>query len=127
MNIFKCMAVTAFFLLTATLASALDTAPYSAESFATAQSAGKSVALHFHADWCPVCKVQANVLNALKMDKTLNTSVLVVNYDSEKALAKQLKVASQSTLIVFKGHNETARIAGVTDADKIKATLLSAN
>lgn len=108
------------------LVQALDTQPYSAQALAAAQQAGQPVALHFHADWCPTCRQQTTVLNQLKADPALKLTVLVVNYDDEKALRKSLQVRTQSTFIVYRGAAEKARIAGETAPDKIRAALQAA-
>jgi thiol-disulfide isomerase/thioredoxin len=105
---------------------ALDIQPYSAKALADAQTAGKPVALHFRADWCPTCKAQDKALSSLKADKNLNIAILDVDYDKEKALEKKLGVEMQSTLIVYKGSAEKGRIAGETSPDKIKAALQTA-
>ena len=44
---------------------ALDVNPYSAAALAEAQKADKSVALHSRADWCPTCRAQDKLLNAM--------------------------------------------------------------
>lgn len=107
-------------------AQALETQPYTAQALASAQQAGQPVALHFHADWCPTCRQQTTVLNQLKTDPALKLTVLVVNYDTEKDLRKALQVRTQSTVIVYKGAAEKARIAGETAPDKIRAALQAA-
>ncbi len=119
--------VTALACLLAPLAAhALDVQPYSAEALAAAQSAGKPVALHFHAPWCPTCRAQAKVFDSLKPDASLPLPLLVADYDSERALRQKLGVRTQSTLIVWRGTAETARLAGETDADRLRAALRSA-
>lgn len=107
------------------LALALDIQPYSAQTFADFQNAGKPVALHFHADWCPTCRAQDKVFNGWKGDAAVPGTLLVVNFDNERALKKQMGVRSQSTLIVFKGKAETARLAGETDPRKLADALAS--
>jgi len=107
-------------------AFALEVRPYSPEYFAAAQAAGKPVALHFHADWCPVCRAQENVFDSLEKDKEFAMTLLVVDYDNEKELKRKLKVRSQSTVIVYRGKVEKARLAGESSPDKIKAALRSA-
>ncbi|MBQ0929110.1 thioredoxin family protein [Ideonella sp. 3Y2] len=110
----------------APLAQALETLPYTAQALAAAQQAGQPVALHFHADWCPTCRQQTTVLKQLKADPALKLTVLVVNYDNEKDLRKALQVRTQSTVIVYRGATEKARIAGETAPDKIRAALQAA-
>lgn len=115
-------------LLTASAASfALDIKPYSAQALSAEQQAGKPVTLHFHADWCPTCRAQEKVFQQWKGDASVSGTLLVVNYDNEKELKKQLGVRRQSTLIAYHGSVEKARLAGETDAGKLRAALLSAN
>ena len=108
------------------LAQALTMAPYSPEALAKAQAAGQPVALHFRADWCPTCRAQDKVLDSLKSDATLNITVLAVDYDKEVNLKKQDKVRAQSTFIVYKGTQETARMVGETSPEAVRAVLRSA-
>ena len=115
-------------LLTASAASfALDIKPYSPQALSAEQQAGRPVTLHFHADWCPTCRAQDKVLQQWKGDASVPGTLLVVDYDKEKELRKQLGVRMQSTLIVYRGSVEKARVAGETDADKLRAAVLSAN
>ena len=110
--------------LIAASALAGEIKPYSEAAFAEAKAAGKTVLLDFHADWCPVCKKQGPVLGGLvREDKLKDIAAFKVNYDDETALKKQLKVTSQSTLIVFKGEKLVSRAVGVTDKDKIRALI----
>ena len=118
--------ILAALLLAAPLVHALEIAPYTADKLAAAQAAGKPVALHFHADWCPTCRAQAKTLAALTADKALDLTVLVANYDTEKALKHTYGVREQSTLIVFRGRDEKARLVGETTAPKISAALKAA-
>jgi thioredoxin 1 len=113
--------------LLASAAQALTIKPYSAADLSAAQNAGEAVAVHFHADWCPTCKSQSKAFESLKADPALDkVTLLVANYDNEKDLKKDLKVRSQSTLVVFKGKDEVARNGGDTDPAKLKTTLSSA-
>lgn len=116
-------------LLTATLlvafsswATALELKPFSAEKLSMLQQQGKPVAVHFHADWCATCVNQSKSLDTLKSDPQLNTmTVLVADYDKEKALRKSLKVSKQSVMVVFKGTEEITRVNGKTQPNDIKA------
>ena len=110
----------------ASLAFALDIQPYAAETLAARQKAGEAVALHFHADWCPTCRAQEKVFNVWKGDAAVPGTLLVVNFDKERELKRQLGVRSQSTVIVYKGGKETGRLAGETDPAPLRAVLGSA-
>lgn len=112
--------------LSTNLAFALDIQPYSAKSLADLQQAGKPVALHFHADWCPTCRAQEKVFNGWKGDAAVPGTLLVASYDNERELKKQFGVRNQSTVIVFKGSKETARVGGATDPAKLRTALQSA-
>ena len=108
------------------LAHALEIKPYSAQALAKAQKANQPVALHFHADWCPVCRAQSKVLEGMKADKKMNLTVFVVNYDKEKDMRKQYAVRTQSTIISFIGKVEAGRLAGDSTEAKIREILSAA-
>jgi len=110
----------------ASLAFALDIQPYTPETLAAKQKAGEAVALHFHADWCPTCRAQEKVFNGWKGDASVPGTLLIVNYDKERELKRQLGVRTQSTVIVYKGAKETGRLAGETDPAPLRAVLDSA-
>ena len=119
--------LTSVLLLLASWVQALEIQPYSAAALQQLQAQGKAVALHFHADWCPTCRAQDTALRGLQSDPQLKEiTLLVVNYDTERDLKKALNGRAQSLLVVFKGHQETARQGGETAPDKLKAALLTA-
>jgi thiol:disulfide interchange protein len=120
------VALAAGLSLCATLAGALTVVPYSAAALAAAQKAGQPVVLHFHASWCPTCKAQDKVFETLKSDPGLNVTLMQADYDTEKSLEREMKVSSQSTLVVFHGATERTRVVGETDPAKLKALLKSA-
>lgn len=84
------------------------------------------MALHFHADWCPTCRAQAQVLERLKDEPGLDITVLVADYDKESALKKAHKVRTRSVLISFRGKVEKARQTGGTSPQDIRAILRTA-
>ncbi|NJD24177.1 MAG: thioredoxin family protein [Betaproteobacteria bacterium] len=124
---FLALAIFLPLLMLSGMASALEIQPYAAGTLQQAQAAGKPVALHFHADWCPTCKAQEKAFQSLKADPQLQAAtLLVVDYDKERDLRKSLGVRSQSVVIVYKGSRETARVGGETDPAKLKAAIASA-
>jgi thioredoxin 1 len=110
----------------ATFAHALEIKPYTADALAAAEQAGKPVAVHFHADWCPTCRAQDKSLQTLKDEKALDVTILTANYDTEKDLKRRFNVKMQSTLVVLKGNRETARLSGDSTADGLRKALQSA-
>lgn len=119
-------AVSAALIGVASLAHALDVKPYSAQALAAAEQAGQPVAVHFHADWCPTCRAQEKSLTTLAAEKSLDLTVLVANYDTEKDLKRRFNVRTQSTLVVLKGSQEVARLAGDSSVEGIRKALKSA-
>jgi thiol-disulfide isomerase/thioredoxin len=118
--------VAAALLAAATVSQALTLAPYTPQALAAAQQAGQPVAVHFHADWCPTCRQQDKAFGQLKAEPGLDVTVLVADYDTEKDLRKAMKVRMQSTLVVFHGTEERARLAGETGIDQLRAALKAA-
>jgi len=110
--------------LIATAAMAGEIQPYSESAFTEAKTAGKTVLLDFHADWCPVCRKQAPLLQSLVQEEKFKDVVAFkVDFDNESALKNQLKVKNQSTLIVFKGEKAVSRATWETDKDKIRGMI----
>jgi thioredoxin 1 len=96
-------------------------------AFESAAQSGRPVLIEFHADWCPTCRAQEKVVNALAVDPAYrNVIVLRVLFDSEKNLLKRFGVRQQSTLIVFKDGKEMARAVGMTSPGDIADLLKTA-
>ena len=105
-------------------ARAAEKLNYDAKSFAAAQAAGKPILVEIHATWCPTCKAQAPILSDLeKQDKFKNLMVFRVDFDSQKDAVKAFGARMQSTLITFKGSQETGRSVGDTNPSSIAALL----
>ena len=110
----------------ASLANAAEL-PFNQAQFDATRTAGKPVAVVFHADWCPTCRAQAPVLRDLAETPALKSLTLyVANFDTEKALKRSLGVTQQSTIVVFKGGREIARSTGETQRGRIDALLKQA-
>lgn len=125
MKFFKTLAIITL-ALAAQLAFALDIEPYSAQALAQLQQAGKPVAVHFHATWCTTCRAQAKVFEQIKASGELPMTLLVADWDKEKALERKLGVRDRSTLIVYRGTAEKARLVGDTDPKKLHDALQAA-
>jgi thioredoxin 1 len=111
-------------LLFGSIASASDKKPFDQSAFEATQAAGKPILVEITAPWCPVCKAQAPILSRLKSDPRFkDLASFDIDFDSQKDLLKKFNVQKQSTLIVFKGKQETGRSTGDTNAGSIEALL----
>lgn len=106
------------------LASAMTKNPFDQKAFDAAQAAGKPILVEVSAPWCPVCKAQAPILSRLNSEAKYKDLVRFdVDFDSQKDLLRKFNVQKQSTLIVFKGKQETGRSTGDTNPDSIAVLL----
>jgi thiol-disulfide isomerase/thioredoxin len=94
--------------------------PFTDQAFRSAQSAGHTILLDVTAPWCPTCRQQKPIIQAIEKEKP-NLIVYEVDFDSAKDVLRRFRVQSQSTLIVFKGDNEVGRSTGDTDPARIRA------
>src|SRR5271168_3370097 len=105
-------------------AYASEPTPFTAEGFAAAQKAGKSILVHITAPWCPTCKAQRPILGELTATPAFkDLTVFDVDFDAQKDVVNAFGARMQSTLIVFKAGVEVGRSVGDTNAASIKALL----
>ena len=94
---------------------------FDAAKFEQAQKAGKPILVDIAADWCPVCKKQAPIIDKLSAKPEYeNLAIFRVDFDKQKDALKQFNVQRQSTLIVFNGSKETGRSTGDSNANSIE-------
>jgi thiol-disulfide isomerase/thioredoxin len=105
-------------------AFATDTKAFDRTAFEAAQKAGKPIFVAIHASWCPTCKAQDPILGELtSAPKFKDLVYFLVNFDNQKDAVKYFGARHQSTLIAFKGKQETGRSVGDTDPSSIAALL----
>ncbi|MFZ5523538.1 MAG: thioredoxin family protein [Pseudomonadota bacterium] len=101
--------------------------PYTQEKLDALNKSGKPALVFIYADWCPTCKAQDKILGELlPANEFKSIMTLRVNFDTQKPMVKAFGVRYQSTLIVFKGGKEVARVTGETDRDRIAELLRKA-
>lgn len=110
-----------------TLAQAKSFPTFTKSEFEKAQKDGKSILIAIHADWCPTCRAQAPIIGTLsKTPKFKDVVIFRVDFDGQVDVVRAFGAQSQSTLISFKGANETGRSVGDTDPKSIEALLATA-
>ena len=88
--------------------------------FEALQAEGALVLVNVHADWCPTCKAQQEVLSAFP-ENNPNTElfILTVDFDKQKDWVRHFGAPSQSTLILFKGEERVWFSVGETSEAEI--------
>lgn len=101
--------------------------PFTTAALKAAQAKGQAVLVDAYASWCPTCRKQEPIIDALSKDPAFDKLVILrLDYDNQNAEKRELGIVQQSTLIAFDGGRETGRLVGVTDADEIKKLAQSA-
>ena len=115
-------ALAAAFVLALPLAASAAEVAYTKAAFVKAIAAGQPVIVDFQASWCPTCKAQKPIVDALLAEpKRKGVTLFAADYDTERELKKELRVAQQSTFVVFKGGKEVSRSTGQTNRTEIAA------
>lgn len=109
------------------LAFAGPSEPYTQKRFDELAAQGKPALVAVHADWCPTCKAQKPILGELMgKPEFKDVTQLVVDFDAQKPIVQKYKVATQSTLIGFKGGKEVGRSVGDTTKAGIEGLVAKA-
>ena len=76
----------------------------------------------FWAVWCGPCQMMAPILHELETEMP-DVQIGKVNVDEQMDLARQFRVVSIPTLIIFKNGQEVQRMVGVTSKEELKDAL----
>lgn len=84
--------------------------------------ADKPVMVDFYADWCGPCKAMAPLID--EMDSTQDQCYMgKVNVDELPDLARQYKVASVPTVLVFQNGDCVSRSVGLSNREELESLL----
>lgn len=125
---FGVLALAAFAVpFSARFATAMPFTEYQPDSFVKLLAAGNPVIVHVHADWCSVCRAQIPIMERVLAGPAYkNVRTVRVNFDREKRFLADYKVVRQSTILIFKGGKEVARLSYDSDPARIEQTLARA-
>ena len=82
----------------------------------------KPVLVDFWAVWCGPCQMMPPILHELEAEMP-DVQIGKVNVDEQMDLARQFRVVSIPTLIIFKNGQEVQRMVGVTSKEELKDAL----
>ena len=94
---------------------------FSEEIFENAKASGKTVVVNSYEIWCGTCSKQTKILDQAEKEFK---DVVFLSYEQSKNenIAEKLGIKFWTTIVVYKGDGEVARIVGQTD----KKTIYSA-
>lgn len=122
MSITRRTAVASLLGLLAAFAQAGGRQPFTQEAFDRLTRAGKPVVLDVTAPWCPTCKAQKPVIDALLKEPAYrDVTLLNIDFDTDKATLKRFDVTVQATLIGFKGTQEVGYRIGDTSREALES------
>jgi len=91
---------------------------FSVESLNNAKTAGKTLVINSYEPWCWSCRKQNKILLDAK-EEFKNVVFLTYQQSKNKDIAKALEINFRSTIVIFKGKKEIARLIGQTDKNQI--------
>ena len=86
-------------------------------------AADEPVLVDFWAPWCVPCKKMEPALEDLATRHSGRLTVATLNVDEEPACAGRYDVLSLPTLMLFKGGEPVARLAGAVKAARLEAAV----
>ena len=95
---------------------------FSIEIFNDAKKSGKTIVINSYEVWCGTCGKQTKILNQAEKEFK---DVIFLSYEQSKNknIAKKLGIKFWTTIVVYKGDNEVARIVGQTNKKIIYAAI----
>ena len=95
---------------------------FSEEVFENAKASGKTVVVNSYEVWCGTCSKQTKVLDQAEKEFK---DIVFLSYEQSKNknIAQKLGIEFWTTIVVYKGSDEVARIIGQTDKEAIYSAI----
>ena len=95
---------------------------FSEEIFENAKALGKTVVVNSYEVWCGTCSKQTKILDQAEKEYT---DIVFLSYEQSKneGIAQKLGIKFWTTIVVYKGNDEVARIIGQTDKETIYSAI----
>ena len=95
---------------------------FSIEIFEEAKASGKTIVINSYEVWCGTCGKQTKILDQAEKEFK---DIIFLSYEQSKNenIAKQLGIKFWTTIVIYKGDNEVARIVGQTNKKIIYAAI----
>ena len=92
------------------------------EIFEDAKASGKTVVVNSYELWCGTCSKQTKILDQAEKEFK---DIVFLSYEQSKNknIAQLLSIKFWTTIVVYKGDNEIARIVGQTDKEIIYSAI----
>jgi len=111
------------FIITCFSASAVEKKTnFSTEIFEKAKTDGRPIVINSYEVWCGTCGVQTKILDQAEKEFK---DIVFLSYEQSKNkdIAQKLGIKFWTTIVVYKGNDEVARVVGQTDKEIIYAAI----
>ena len=95
---------------------------FTKEVFENAKTSGKTIVINSYEVWCGTCSKQTKILNQAEKEFK---DIIFLSYEQSKNkdIAQKLGIKFWTTIVVYKGDNEIARIVGQIDKETIYSAI----
>ena len=90
--------------------------------FEKAKASGKTIVVNSYEVWCGTCNKQTKILDQAEKEFK---DIIFLSYEQSKNkdIAEKLGIKFWTTIVVYKGSDEAARIVGQTDKEAIYSAI----